>query len=346
MIRRIVEIIKMIRYFGVKKIFETKKASDFAQSFLRGFVASHVIFTLLNVGLLDECNKRDINLRLFARRHKLNESVLYSLCDYLYSLKILKKKRGVYSLDSKGYTIVNRARGFFDVWYAYQPVLYNLESILRGEKKYGKEIIRRGKYVAKGSGEIGNLLVFPFVAKIIQKYKFRKVLDLGCGDCSFLVYSCKNNPNLLGYGIDISEEAILYAKSRIKKEKLEKRIKIYKGDIFDIDKIMEGLDIDVITSFFTLHEFLFDKKIIRLFKKFKRFFKGKYLILCEYLRQSEEDLRKKPTLQSEYQMIHPLTSQGLASREEWEKLFWEAGFTIVKEECFESLGLCIFFLRI
>jgi hypothetical protein len=45
-------------------------------------------------------------------------------------------------------------------------------------------------------------------------------------------------------------------------------------------------------------------------------------------------------------MIHPVTSQGLASREEWEKLFLGAGLTIVKEECFESLGLCIFFLRI
>jgi ubiquinone/menaquinone biosynthesis C-methylase UbiE len=347
MIRRVIEIVKMIREFGLKKTLEVKKSSDLAKSFLQGFVASHVIFTLFNVGFFDECKKKNVNIKLFCKKNGLDERILCSLCDYLYSLKILKRKGHIYSLDSKGRMIADMSRGFFDVWYAYHPVLYNLESIVKRKKLYGRDVVRREEYVAKGSGEIGRLLVFPLVAKIIQRYRFQKVLDLGCGNAEFLISLCKSNPNLLGYGIDISREVVVCAKSRIKKENLNSRIKIYKGDVFEIDKIANKLDIDVLTSFFMLHEFLFKgkKKIIKFFEKCKKF-KGKYLIVCEYSKRPDQELRKKPTLNIEYQMIHTSTSQGLISREEWKKLFEEVGFTIVEEKYFDSCKLCVFLIRI
>lgn len=348
MIGGIIETVKMVRNLGLRKTLKLKKSSDLAKEFLQNFVASHVIFTLFNVGFFDEYReKNNVNIKLFSRKNKLDERVLRSLCNYLYSLKILRRKGSIYSLDSKGLMLVKMAQGLFDVWYGYQPVLYNLEFILKKEKEFEKGIGRREKYVGKGSGEIGKLLVFPIVAKIIKKYRIRRVLDLGCGSAEFLIGLCKSDQSLLGYGIDISPEVVAFARDRIGKENLDNRIKIYEGDVFKIDKMIDKLNVDALTSFFVLHEFLFKgkKKIIEFFKRCKKSFNGKHLIVCEYSKVPSEELRKKPFLNLDYQLIHELTNQGLLSRQEWKEIFRITNYRIIEEMYFNTAKLCIFIIK-
>jgi len=342
-----IETIKTIGTMGLQNILKIKKSSDLAERYLQNFIASQVLFTLFNIGFLDKCVENKVNIQSFAKENQLDERVLRSLCDYLYSLKILKKIENEYSLDSIGEILVKRSRGLFDLWYAYQPVLYNLESILKKERLYGKDIVRREKYVAKGSGKVGKFLTVPLVINIIQEHNFKKILDLGCGDAEFLISLCENNANHQCIGIDISPEAVAHAKERIKKKNLEDRIKICEGDIFDLDKVTDKLDADVLTSFFVLHEFLFsgDEKIVKFFKKCKKLFEGKYLIICEFSRQTNEELRMKPSLNLDYQLIHDLTNQGLISREEWKGIFKKTGYTLIKEKYIDFSKLCIFVVR-
>lgn len=104
---------------------------------------------------------------------------------------------------------------------------------------------------------------------------------------------------------------------------------------------------DVLTSFFVLHELLFEgeDKIIEFFKKCKKLFENKYLIICEFSRQTNEELRKNPSLNLDYQLIHDLTKQGLISREEWKGIFKRVDYTLVKEKYLDFSKLCIFVIR-
>lgn len=42
------------------------------------------------------------------------------------------------------------------------------------------------------------------------------ILDIGCGECYYLSEICKQNPKIIGYGIDISKEILEVASARVK----------------------------------------------------------------------------------------------------------------------------------
>lgn len=80
---------------------------------------------------------------------------------------------------------------------------------MRKEKAYGRDVKRRSDFVAKGSGDMEKWIYFPLAVDFINKNGFKKVLDLGCGDATFLTNLCESNDEVTGYGIDIAPEAIV-----------------------------------------------------------------------------------------------------------------------------------------
>ncbi len=77
---------------------------------------------------------------------------------------------------------------------------------------------------------------YGYFIKIMKKHNPSTILDLGCGDGSFAVKLAENFDNTKIYGIDVSQEAINYAKDKgiiasvvnIDYEKLP-----FKGEFFD-----------------------------------------------------------------------------------------------------------------
>jgi methylase of polypeptide subunit release factors len=144
--------------------------------------------------------------------------------------------------------------GAFDSVYAYEDIFYHLEALLRKEREYGVDVARRSDYVAKGSGQTGKLLAFPLIVDLLNQKNLKKVLDLGCGDGSFLAHLCENNGHIKGYGLDISPEAIERGCSNLMQKALQHRAQLFVGDIFKIETMVDQLEgIEAGTAIYVLH---------------------------------------------------------------------------------------------
>jgi len=340
------QTLNLIKLLGIKQLFEIIKVHKKMLQFARNYMTIHCFLALDNIGFFQDLKKRKgIDINSYARENNLNKDILLTICDYLYSLNYLDRDANVYFLAKKGDRLLCYAIGVFDFVYAYAPLFENIDSLLRGEKFYGKDIFKREDFVAKASNEIEEWLPIPIVNHLIQKYNFNSVLDVGCGNAKFLVKLCRN-PNMRGFGIDISEKALLKAQETIKKDNMESRIRAIKGDILRIDQIDYFVkeDIDIITFMFVLHEFLPDKnKIIILLKKIKAIFKS-HILICELYKQDINLLKRHPTAVIEHYLFHRLSSQALATKEEWRQIFKQAGCDLVEEINFDFAAQVYFLL--
>lgn len=343
------QIIDLIRLFGLRKLIQMKRRHEAALPIFRGYVATNCFWALLNLGLLDLMRERGVvNLEEFAASNSLNLDILEGLCEYLDGLRILRRERGGYALDRQGSEFLNEPRGVFDLLYGYEPIFYELEALLRNKKLYKKDVDRRGKFIAKGSGELGRQLPFHVMQVLIKKYKARRILDIGCGDIEFLSLLC-DDPDVVCYGIDNSQEAIRYAEENVRTKNLSSRIHLQVADMFvDLPRIAERWsNIDALTAIDTFHEYLFGgiERIVKLLKDIRALYRGKYLIVGEFCRQPQERLRRRPTAFLEHHLFHNLTNQVIKSEAEWEALFRESGYELLEKRVFDIVGHGYFVLK-
>jgi 2-ketoarginine methyltransferase len=284
----------------------------------------------------------------FAHSRNLDPEILHSLCDSLYSSRILKKVGAAYALDRKGRILVEVARGWFDFVYGYEELFHHLEALLRREKMYGTDVHRRTDFVAQGSGEVENWIYFPLAADIIAAHGYRNVLDLGCGDGAFLRELCKRNPRVTAYGIDIAPDAIADGIERTREARLEDRVHLYVHDVTEVEDLPPTLrHIDAAITFFVLHEIAYDgeARVVEFLSSFRRLFPGVPLIIFEINKPTPDAMRRRPGMAIQYFMQHELSHQRPVSRLEWRRLFKAAGFDSIEERHLGFARTSIFTLR-
>ncbi len=344
------ELVNAIRLLGLAHMLKLVRAYRLGwNEMIRGSFATRTMHALFNVGLIDELLlKGSVDIEAFAISRHLDETILKALCDALYSIRIFQKNGVRYSLDAKGKLLVDTLRGWFEVSYGYDEIFASLEPMLRGEKVYGKDFYRRSDSVATGSGEMGNSLFFPLAGQIIQRNRFKRVLDLGCGDGTFLRKLCQLDANVTCFGIDLAPEAIEEGKERAEKAGLQARIQLFAEDISKIQELPEPLrTLDAATVFFVLHELLNsgDDRVIDFLKDFRKVFPGVPLIVFEVIRPTAEEMRRRPGIAIYYHLYHDLSCQRLVGSEKWKSLFGLAGFNSVEERRLGFARTAIYTLR-
>jgi len=345
-----IELLKTMQTVGLRRTFKLYRAYRLGwMDTISGFFTTRTLQALFNVGFFDEMQaKGTVHIASFATAQHLDLSILQSLCDSLFSLSILKKEGGDYSLDAKGQLLVTVARGWFDGVYGYEEVYHSLEALLKKEKQYGKEVQRRPEYVARGSEAMEGWFHFPLAIESIIKNGFKKVLDVGCGNGTFLRMLCERNREVRGYGIDIATEIIAEGRERTRQAGLQERIEFFVTDISALEKVPEALDgVEVATIFLMLHELLFAGagSVIAFLQRFRTVFPGVPLLIFEVDRPTPEEMRQRPGMAIHYLLQHDLSHQKLVSSQEWKDIFRAAGFSSIEERQLQLARTAIFTLR-
>jgi predicted transcriptional regulator len=179
----LLELAKTVHRFGLPYMLRLQKTYRTGwDEMIRGYLETTTMHALLNVGLIDEMQKNpSVNIDEFAAQANLEPAVLQPLCEAFYCLGMFERNGAGYSLSEKGRDVVEVMRGWLEVCYGYSEVFHSLEPLLKKEKVYGRDFYRRSDFVARGSGEMENLLFFPMVNDIIIANGYKRVLDLGCG---------------------------------------------------------------------------------------------------------------------------------------------------------------------
>jgi ubiquinone/menaquinone biosynthesis C-methylase UbiE len=344
------ELLKTIQVVGLQRMLKLLRAYRLGwQGIISGYYTTRTMQALFNIGFFDELQEKGtVNLKSFAERSGLDASILRSMCDSLFALSILKKSDSNYSLDSKGRILVEVARGWFDGVYGYEEVFHSLEALLRKEKVYGRDVTRRLDFIARGSGEMEKWIYFPLAIATINTKGFKKVLDLGCGEATFLRNLCESNDKVTGYGIDIAPEAISLGREKVAQAGLQDRIHLFVENISKLEKVPDPLgNVDVATTFFVLHEILFagSDRVVELLRSFRRLFPGVPLIVFEAIRPTPEEARNRPGMAIQYVLQHDLSNQRLVSGRKWQELFKMAGFNSIEERYLPFARTGIYTLR-
>lgn len=345
-----IELFRTIQVVGLGNLLRLSRARRLGwEGILSGFYTTRTMQALFNVGFFDEIQAKDkVNVATFAAARKLDKRILQSLCDSLFALGILNKEGLNYSLGSQGRLLTEVARGWFDGAYGYEEVFHNLEALLRGEKEYGKNLKRRTEWVAKGSGEVEKWIYFPLAVDILSRWGSNKVLDLGCGEGTFLRYLCQRSDRVAGYGLDLAPEAIALGEEQAKQAGLADRIQFTVADISKMTEAPVSLkDIDAAITFFVLHEILFSgpDAVIRLLSSFRDLFPGVPLIVFEAIRPTPEEMRQHPGMAIQYFLQHDLSNQKPVGRGQWKEIFAKAGWKSVEERYLNFARTSIFTLR-
>jgi len=315
----------------------------------RGYSATHVINTLFNVGLFDELVTRGfVSPDAYALYRNLDASILNTLCEYLYTLRIFQKADRNYALTRKGRLLAEMLRHSFEIAYAYEDVFHFLEPMLRGEMAYGRDVHRKADLMARGSGAGGRLFAFPLVIRLIEERGFTSVLDLACGDGTFLIELCQRNPRVAGYGIDIAADAIEDGRRKVCAAGLQERVHLFAEDMYRVRALTDQIpQVDAVTSFFGFQEFLElgRDRVLDLLRVYRETFPDATLIIFEVPKYRPEELRRRPGTIVEHHLYHALTHQHLATRQEWIAIWEEAGVRHIEERYLDFARMVIYLLR-
>jgi 2-ketoarginine methyltransferase len=302
----------------------------------------------MNIGVFDVMQERSrIHLKRFAEDRDLDFPILEAVCDYMTLMGVFKKEGEHYLLDKRGEFFVSYLLGWFDLVHGYEETLHYLEDLITKKRVYGQDLYRRPEHVARGSGEASKLLYFPIMIDLVRSRGYKKVLDLGCGDGTFLIELCRKAGQMNGMGVDIAEEAIESGVKKIHRCGVSDRIRLTQGDVLKLDELPQDFrDVDAATVFFVLHEFLShsEDKLIELLKNFRRHVKGADLLVCEAVWHDLDELPSRPGPIAEYQFFHCLSGQKVVRREVWRDLFRAAGFGKVEEHYLEFARTVIYVL--
>jgi SAM-dependent methyltransferase len=345
----VVSLLDTVKVLGLNASVRSNRIRRFSEKTFRGYYITRALMVLRNVGLLEAFERQGaVSISDFAQRNNLDIRILSALCDYLYGLGILTRHGDSYALNPRRPAATEAIVGPFLSIVAYQDVFQELEGLLRKDKVYGVDVNRRLTEVSVGSGAVGKLLIFPMAAELLVRHGFTRILDLACGDGTFLIDVCERQPIISGYGLDISAGAIEQGRQIIQRKGLQDRLQLFVEDIFQTQNIAGRLgDVDAITCIYALHEFLSDdqQQMLRLLTGLRASFPNAALVVGEVIHHTPDELRKRPGWALEVQLFHDLSDQRLATRELWMDLFRRAGYSDVQDEYMAFARTALFIAR-
>ncbi|MCG3178868.1 MAG: hypothetical protein BIFFINMI_01198 [Phycisphaerae bacterium] len=344
------QMLQLIRLLGLRRAGRMKRRYEKALPHVRGYAATSCYWTLLKVGLLDAMADGPVELEAFARDRGLDLHVLDSICSYFDGIAVLDydhdaRRAGLAKL---GRDLLAEPRGLFELLYAYEPIFTDLEAMLRGDKRLGRDVQRRTDWVGIGSGRLCRQLPYPVMIDMVRRNGGRNVLDLGCGDGALLMELAAAEPELRAVGIDINGPTADLATRQIAAAGLGDRLSACTRDMFDLPGNHADLAaIDCLTACDTFHEYLWDgdSRVVELLANLKAAFPGARMVIGEFCKQSHESLRKRPTAFLEHHLFHQLTNQRIETADRWRDIFGRAGLRIVEEKVFDLVGHGYFVLE-
>lgn len=341
--------LRVARVLGLTRLRDLYRGYKYGwMGAIHGYVTTRTMQTLFDVGFFEELEARGrINVDAFAREKGLDAHVLGVLCNSLYAQRVLRREGDDYVFGSRGVPLAQVSRGWFDGISGYREIYDNLEGVLRRECVYGEDVYRRTDLVAQGSGEAESWIYFPLAIHMIVDGGYRRVLDLGCGDGTFLRHLCAET-SVEGFGIDLAPEAIAAAIAATEAAGLSERIRYAVGDVTQLEQTPPAFqDVEIATTFFVLHEILWQGRqaAVDVLKGYRRLFPQIPLLLFEIIRPTDEAMRRRPGMMVQYLVQHELSHQKLVGRDDLYGIFHEAGFADIDEWYIDAVRTSIFTLR-
>jgi SAM-dependent methyltransferase len=259
--------------------------------------------------------------------HRQRELLLATLA-VLEDHGVVDASNGTFRLTPIGESML-RFRGFF-TWAigGYSAYLEHLPRILLG----GSTPPRNERNVARGSAQVDVALMRDDVGNLLRRLRPTRIADLGCGDASRLCDYLLTVPEASGIGLERSAAAAELAHMNSQRLGLTRRLDVLEGDC--LDPIAKGPfeDVELVMSFFLLHDLLmactgdFNELVFAIRRNFPA---ARRLVLADTTNDHTwTPAQAPPIFVRGFELAHAAMGVPLRSRKEYENLFHQSGVEI------------------
>lgn len=301
---------------------------------MRGFYTLPILVNLHKKGILERFS---LNKYTDIKNIKFkNQFFIEKILKYLTRLDILKQKQNKFKYTDLGFKISKRI-GTFYILNSYSKIPLNFSNNLKKNQTF-KSWCERGDNIL-GSGLIHEKKFFRPGLKLSNLETKKDILDIGCGDGTFLNLVKKNNSNIRILGCDLSEKSVSQSKKNLR---LKKKDFIFKVDGSDIEFIKQKLDKkrivlgkdSLISLWFLLHEISGSSKqrLIKYLRKIRSNFPETSILIGEISSLNEKQMKEhnKISILPEFTLFHELSGQGLLSELDYLSIFKKSSYRVKK----------------
>ena len=302
---------------------------------IRGLALAHAIYASFQVGLFDALARGATSVEDLAALLDLNGYRLRGLIDYLENENLVERMSNSVTLTELG-TELLAARPWYDLLVGgYAGTFGQLPVVLKEHAGYAS---RDGASVAVGSCGISQHDALPMVLELLsQAAAPSAIVDLGCGDGTFLADIAVRYPDVPCIGVEPDDSARLAADAEAHRRNLD-NFRVIAGDAlhFDVPEGTQQAGTCFITAF-VLQEILEqsgEDAVVDLLRQ--TFAKDPFAtwIAIEVDRRHPLDAASSDLVlgyYNPYYLLHRITEQRLLSAVEWRRIFETAGLEVIAE---------------
>lgn len=310
----------------------TQKNIDLFNSYL----GANVIFAYQDIGLFDElANAEFSDLDALVTKTKTDAVRLKALLDVGVKMNFLCfKYPNFYQLSDCGFDIKKNI-GFF-TWCTggYGAILQQLGNLAKDNSIDWSEM-KNGEMIALGSDQCNQYLMNDIFMSTLEKIKFSKVADIGCGNAGRLIKICQKYQHVNAVGIDIDDRALKLAIDNVASKGLTEKISLINVDIFELlvnEKNNEIFNkVDTVMSFMMLHDLFNQEDGVKVCKKLITSFpNAKYFIFADTVKSDEQVVNQSsiPMFSMGFELLHAYMNVDLKEKEYYCETFQKAGLII------------------
>ena len=313
-------------------------------------VAAWAIAAAWEIGALDELHRsRTLDAAAFAARQGLDPVATIGLFRALASVGVVRR-RGPVVVAADSFDEVYRYKSFFHWLSRGSAELFRqMPSVLVSDNRVGQFYQRDAAAIAYACREIDELCYAPAFWTAMGRLDFEpgNVVDLGCGSGGRVLDILARYPRARGIGVDIARPALAAARADALAAGAADRVALVEADVLDLDERPEFAEVDLITCFMMGHDLWPRESCVAALRRFRKVFpSARRFLLGDATRTVGIPDSALPVFTLGFELGHDLMGVFLPTVADWESVFDEAGWRLVRTNRIDmTVGEVIFELE-
>ncbi len=291
----------------------------------RGYYALPILMALGKKGVLEKLLGEGTTLEELGG----NSQHLGSVFTYLSNLGWIAQSGDRYQATELGSKVLRRS-GAFGILYSYRNYIQNLDALLFDPQ--AQVDVHRADNVI-GSGAAHERKYFSKVEAELSQTEAKWILDVGCGDGTFLDFCRRTRPDIGLIGVDFNERAL-----DVTRQNLPDSAVLFQGNVAEPDIILhklrqKGIDPSevMVSVWFIFHEVLGFAGIdlTEILRGYRNICSNHGLLVGEIFDVPTDVLahHHNESAVPEFNLFHDLSGQKLFSIQAWREHIKAAGFS-------------------
>lgn len=298
---------------------------------VEAFQLAQAVATLHNLELFAAL-KQPATADELAARYALDAGLLRGVLEYVAARTDLLRKSGGRFVATRNYA--GGARFLLDLYVgAYGGNAARLARLLRDPSAAPDAVDRVSHARAFAAVDGAALGVLP---DIIRQLGFNHLLDLGCGSGALLLALARQDPNFVGWGIDLNPAMCRVARARVRAAGLGWRVRVLLGDGEHLSAALPpevAAEVRAVTACQVANEMFAGghARAVRWLRGLRKLLPGRPLLIADYYGRlgGKKSRAHRETLLHDYAQI--ISGQGVppAGVAEWRSIYARAGCRLV-----------------